>query len=91
LSYPFFPALTFKEFRAKLEKEYDCTFKASPSPIIVNNVTCTISYVERPVNGKILQYSINDFVDEDMVAPSVIRSVCRRLKIDTADFGLDLG
>lgn len=91
MSYPFFPALTFAEFKAKLKSDFDCTVKKTSELFAQGVDSRTVTYFERTIAENTLQYSINDYSDETLVAPSILRSVCHRLKISTAGFGLDLG
>lgn len=89
MAYPFAQCPTFREFKNILEKEFGCQFKQKN--MLKNGEPYTILYFERSFDGSIIQCSIDSYNDEDRIAFPVIRSVCRRLKIDPAYFGLTLG
>jgi hypothetical protein len=48
-----------------------------------------VKYFERHINGDILQCAV--IPTAERLTPSVVRSVCARLGIDPAFFGLTLG
>ena len=75
---------TFAEFRIRLEKEFDCKFNIDREPF-------PISYFERIVNGKKITCVVDLNSDSEPVTPTVIRSVCTRLKINLTEFNLHLG
>lgn len=81
---------TFGGFREALEQEFDCSFKQIVIPN-VNNESFPIDYFERTVEGKKYLCVVSIENDNEVVTPSVLRSVCKRLKIDPAEFGLHLG
>jgi len=89
LAYPFTQCPTFREFKNTLEKEFGCKFKQKN--IIKNGDPYTVCYFERIVDGDTIQCSVDSYDDEERIVFQVIRSICRRLKIDPAYFGLILG
>lgn len=89
MPYPLIQWPTFKEFKATLEKEFDCQFKTKK--MLRNGDPYFLCYFERNFNNEIIQCSIDSYNDDERISIEVIRSVCRRLKIDPARFGLTLG
>jgi hypothetical protein len=89
LAYPFAQCPTFSEFKDSLEKEFGCQFKQKN--ILKNGEPFIILYFERMLDESVIQCSIDSYNEEDRIAFPVIRSVCRRLKIDPVYFGLTLG
>jgi hypothetical protein len=89
LAYPFAQCPTFRELKNTLEKEFGCKFKQKN--LVKNRDPYTICYFERIIEGNIIQCSVDSYDDEERIAFPVIRSICRRLKIDPARFGLVLG
>lgn len=89
MAYPFAQCPTFREFKGALEKEFACKFKQKN--IRKNGDPFTICYFERTIDGNIVRCSIDCYDDEVRIGFAVIRSVCKRLKIDPAHFGLTLG
>ena len=86
MAYPFVPSLPFGEFRGKLISEYACRWDVLP----ISYSPRRLGVLERDVSGQTLDY-VTDMEDADRVLPSTLRSICARLKIDPADFGLVLG
>ena len=89
MSYPFTKSPTYKEFISSLEANFNC--RVSKSVVKVNDSSHTIQFIERDIDGKTVRYSISIADDEEMVTFAVMRSVCNRLNIDPAEFGLTLG
>jgi hypothetical protein len=89
LAYPLTQCPTFSEFKYTLQKEFGCQFKQKK--ILKNEEPHTIFYFERIFDGNVIQCSIDSYDDEDRIVLPVIRSICKRLKIDPAHFGLTLG
>jgi len=89
LAYPLAQCPTFKELKDILEKKYGCQYKKGNA--IKNNKPCAIFYFERVIDGSVMQCSIDSYDDEERIVFPVIRSVCRRLKINPSIFGLTLG
>jgi len=82
---------TFSDFRARLVNDFQCTYRELPGKLSVNDsAPQTICYLQREVNGEVRRYAVA-LTDDERVAPSVIRSICTHLGIDTEEFGLSLG
>lgn len=68
----------FEEFRTRLNSKFQCTLESLDG----------IQYLERNIDGTPIQCVV-DLGDDEIMLPSVIRSICRRLKIDPRE--LDIG
>jgi len=98
MAYPFGFYLTFLEFRTVLKEKCQCSYKT-----LNDSVKLTIdeqeprifkpAYLERTVNGRSIQCSIEGLTDNDIIMPTQVRRICRRLEIDPRelDIGLHLG
>lgn len=98
MAYPFGYYLTFLEFRTVLEKNCQCSYKT-----LDGSVKLTIdeqeprifkpAYLERTVNGRLIQCSVESLTDDDIIMPIQVRRICRRLEIDPRELNisLDLG
>ena len=85
MAYPFSEMPSFKDFRERLEKDHDCVFKDT------ENDSFPLSYFERIYNGKKLQCPVSfNNNDNDILTPTVLRYICRRLEVDPKPFGLYL-
>lgn len=90
MPYPFLRSLTFEEFKNRLEDEFDCEFddlKVQHS----DGESYPVRYFQRKVDDKIIRCVVSFTGDEEIVSPSLVRSICNNLKIDTSAFGLNLG
>ena len=86
MAYPFTPMPKFSEFKVRLEAEFGCLFKTE-----TNGTPLPIQYFEKSVNGRVVRCVIRIDNENDIMTPSVLRSICTRLKIDLGTFGLILG
>jgi len=97
MAYPFgWIPIPFWAFRALLESKFQCQYRTLDNCVAVDlddGTKFTTKYLERSLNGKVLQYALNDLEDDDLLWPSQIRRICRRLEIDPRDLniGLHLG
>ncbi len=92
MAYPFAKAPTFAELRDRLVKEFNCKhIKLTANVRDPKGTEQEIYYFERTVNKVVIRAVGPDLKDEERVAYSVIRSLCVKLKIDPAEFGLVLG
>jgi hypothetical protein len=86
VAYPFVPSITFRAFRERLVAEFGCTFHTMGGIPIAGGA---IQFLQRRVAGQFLNV-VCCVADEADVAPSVLRSVCRALRVDPAEFGFEL-
>ncbi len=92
MAYPFAKALTFAEFKDRLAKEFGCTYiKLDVKLKDPEGKEREVYYFERTVEGQVLRVVAPDLVDGARVLYSVVRSICGKLQIDPAAFGLVLG
>ena len=91
MAYPMIKWLSFVEFRSKLISEFQCKYLELPHSLaIAGSAPEPIKYFERIVDGTPRRYAVS-IADEESIPPSIIRSICARLKVDPAAFGLHLG
>jgi hypothetical protein len=91
-AHPFAPAPTYAALKERLQKEFNCKFVKVPSKIRdLQGVEHDVYYFEREYNGKVYRAVAPDLPDEVHLLHSVTRSLCARLHIDLAHFGLNLG
>jgi len=82
---------TFGEFRAKVVAEFGAAYKQLPDSLCINDGEPEpVHYLERSSNGQVRRYAVA-IRDDEKLAPSVLRSLCKRLDLDPKDFGLHLG
>jgi hypothetical protein len=92
VAYPFAKSPFFGEVKQRLEKEFSCKYLQVNGKIVdPEGKEHSVYYFERTVGGKTLRASAPDLTDKDYVLWSVLRSLCARLEVDAAAFGLDLG
>jgi hypothetical protein len=92
MAYPFAKVPRYGELKRRFEKEFDCVhLKAEGTLKDSQGNEHVVYYFERVVGGKTLQANTPDLKDDERVLWSVVRSLCARLDIDPAAFGLDLG
>jgi hypothetical protein len=73
-------------------KEFNCKYiKLAAKVRDPNGAEREIHYFERKVDKVVIRAVGPDLKDEERVAYSVVRSLCVKLKIDPAEFGLVLG
>ena len=90
MAYPFCPALTFQQFCGQLIT-LGCKIRRGSPLVDENNQAVQSMIVERRENGRGLFCPLPDARSDEYVEFSVIRSTCAALKIDPAEFGLELG
>jgi hypothetical protein len=90
LAYPFTYLQTVAEFRNRLIQEYNCQLKTTAAKDKETGQDFNAPYMERTIDGEVLQCSF--FFEDDNERPlwSVVRSICRRLRIDPSSFGITL-
>lgn len=82
---------TFAEFRDRLVNEVGCKYSQLPASMSIHDSEPKpIFYFERDAGGEMRRYVVA-IPDDERLAPSVIRSICRRLAVDPAMFGLTIG
>ena len=86
MAYPFTPLPTFTDFKKQLENEFNCQFQ-----IDNDRTPFPIQFLERTVDGKKIKCTVNFENENEVLTPSVLRSICTRLNIDPKYFGLHLG
>jgi len=93
MPYPMTPLPSFAEFRQKLESEWNCEYKTLPEKLTDEKGNeHAVRYLERDLGGRVARYVVECDEDEILV-PSLIRSICARLEIDPRELniGFDLG
>lgn len=91
MAYPFVRYPSFREFKEILQKEFDCHYEKLDGVLVdPNNVQHEVSYFRRVLGKKTLLAPV-DLSDDTMLTPSVLRSICTRLKVPLERFGLLLG
>jgi hypothetical protein len=90
LPHPLAYAQTVAELKDHLRTDYNCEFKTVVVKDEQNGDDFTSTYFERIVDGK--TYTCAVFFENETERPlwSVVRSICNRLKIDPAVFGIQL-
>lgn len=92
MAYPLAPALSYADFKVRLEKEFDCKLvKLDGKLIDPQGAGHTVHYFERKIGTKVLRSAAPDLSDDTILLFSVMRSVCAKLDIPAEAFGLDLG
>jgi len=91
-AYPFCKAHRYSELKERLIKEFNCKLTKSPHKIAdLEGKELEVYYFERLHEGKTYRAVAPDLSDDTYVLYSVVRSLCKRLRIDPANFGLTLG
>jgi hypothetical protein len=78
--------MTFARFKAELAKQ-GCAFRQGSQISDSAGNSHTITYLQRTVDGKDLEYAIL-LEDKDQIEAEAIRTVCRHLNFDPREFGL---
>ena len=86
MAYPFIPLPKFIDFKKQLEKGFNCQFRVDN-----DGTPFPIQFFERMVDGRKIKCAVNFENEQEVLRPSVLRSICARLKIDPKHFGLHLG
>jgi hypothetical protein len=84
VAYPFAPALTVAAFGARLVSDHGCSF------VLRDFGGCKL-FVARRVTGDGATSAVVGAHPDEMITPSVLRSVCARLHVDPSAFGFTLG
>jgi len=74
-------APTFSELKDRLHEKYECDLRT-----FANGT----NYFERQIDGQVLTYPVDNYQDNDRVALWVVKSICRRLKVDLSEFHLKM-
>jgi hypothetical protein len=91
-AYPFAKAPTYAELKERLAKEFGCELHEVQGKIVdLQGIQHAVHYFERAVDGKRYRAAAPDLKDDERVLYSTTRSLCSRLRIDPAEFGLVLG
>jgi hypothetical protein len=91
LPYPFAQLPTFAEFRVILEQEFGCEFKQEFQIINEVNDSYPVTYFERDMGGRVLDYVVVFPADiNERMSLGLLRSIIQRLEIDPKRFGLTL-
>ena len=85
MPYPFAAMPSFEELLKILEDEYDCALGQ------IDNDSFPLTYLERTVDGEKCSCPIHISDKGDIVTPTVLSYIGRRLKVDPTRFGLALG
>lgn len=92
MPYPFTPTCTYAVLKERLENEFKCKhLKITGTIVDLKGVEHDVYYFERDFEGKKYRAVAPDLQPTDYALHSVTRSLCARLRIDPAKFGLDLG
>ena len=81
---------SFSNFRQRLEQEHGCRFCEAGNLQCTDGQVHSIAYIERIVDGESLTYVFVIDREGMNITWHLVRSVCARLRIDPASFGLDL-
>ena len=94
MAYPFAAAPTLGELKSRLKKEFDCEFKSETKVKSgESGEQFIITFFERSINGETLQcvIDLSDFENDDAIVNlPIVKSICRRLRIDAKNFGYTL-
>jgi len=91
-AYPFAKAPTYAEMKERLQNEFECKLLKVEGKIRdLQGVEHDVYFFERTLHNKTYRAVAPDLKDDDRVLYSVTRSLCNRLRIDPANFGLVLG
>ncbi|TMA72130.1 MAG: hypothetical protein E6J67_20905 [Deltaproteobacteria bacterium] len=91
MPYPMVQMPTWSDFQARLTGEFKCTFGTQKFPAGTTPLP-SVPFVARVVNGTTYRCVFDmPAASNTRVALSVLRSICAKLRIDPAAFGLVLG
>lgn len=96
MAYPFGFSITFLNFRTLLEARFQCGYEILANSIAIDEQDGSMfkaKYLERAIDGRIIQCSVEGLEDDQLLMPSQVRRICRRLEIDPRqlNIGLPLG
>ena len=86
-AYPFMQWPTFEELRQRLLDEYGCKYVPLDGTTLNE---AAVYCLERTVDGVVKRYGVM-YESDERLAPTVVRSICHRLKVDPREFGLTIG
>jgi hypothetical protein len=90
MAYPLVKAKTWKQLLSELAAHEVEFKKTGPHLTDPQGVASSVTYLERTYGIETYRYVVQPFGDDDMIMPSVIRSICSALHLDLADFGFDV-
>ena len=91
-AYPFCPAPKYSALKERLQQEFNCKLLKVEGKIRdLAGIEHDVYYFEREHEGKTYRAVAPALSDDTYVLYSVTRSLCRRLRINPAAFGLVLG
>jgi hypothetical protein len=85
VAYPFQPAITLREFLARVER-LDVTVHTMDEPTIGSRGPVYYRYLVKGASFVVLP----EIEDHDLLTPDVLRSLCDRLAIPKVEFSLTL-
>jgi len=88
VSYPFAPAITYGEFKARAVRDFGCRIENATMRNVISGKEMTSEVIRRTDGAKRV---VCDIGDQDRLAPTVLRSLCQGLNIPAECFGLELG
>ena len=94
MAYPFTRLPSLAEFSQALKKKFNCEYKTLPDGGLEDEEgnLYQVKYFEREVDGQTIQCVVV-LEDDAILLPSIVCSICSRLKIDVTELGIgfDLG
>jgi hypothetical protein len=91
VAYPFVKFPSFREFRKILQDEFACEYKKLDGVLVdPDGSDHEIFYFQRVVGKKTFLAPV-DLTDDTILTPSVLRSICARLRVPVEHFGFTLG
>jgi hypothetical protein len=90
LAYPFAHAPTFADFKRRLCEEFACKFGSETLREEASGADVTSTFFYRESEGEKLVCPIVIEDEQERPTWTVIRSTCKRLNIDPANFGINL-
>ena len=88
MAYPFQPALTLGEFVARAVAEFGCALEVAARDPVGPRGPTRIRYLQRGSSSFVVLPGT--MTDDDVLTPTVLRSLCERLGIPASAFGLTL-
>ena len=88
MAYPMVPWPAFGEFRQRLEYDFGCRY-VTDEEVSVNGAP--IALLERDIDDGSTRRYVVTYSEDYRLAPSVVRSICSHLHVDSAVFGFTIG
>ena len=85
MAYPMMQWPAFGDFRTRLETDFGCSY-VDDGQVVLNG--SRIAWLEREVDGVFRRYAVSYHPDERL-APSVVRSICAQLRVDSSHLRTD--